>query len=67
MWKTQRKTARGWELDEKFPGEKWARKYWRELTCKTPLRLVNDQGEVVDEMNTEPNEKGSDDEQLQTD
>lgn len=61
MWETQRKTARGWELDERFPGEKWARKYWRELACWWPMRLIDDLGQVVDKMNTEANNAEVDD------
>jgi hypothetical protein len=67
MWKTQKRTARGWEHDEKFPSEKGARKYWRELVfslCTEPMRLIDDTGEVVDTMNTET-EKGNDDARVQ--
>ena len=56
MWKTQRKTERGWETDHCLPDEAHARTYWRALEsmcCIAPLRLVNDRDEVVDAMNTE--------------
>ena len=69
MWKTQRRTANGWETDHCLPNEAHARAYWwalESMCCIAPMRLLNDKGEVVDEMNEEPTEKGSDDEQLQT-
>ena len=69
MWKTQRKTARGWEPEHELPTEDDARQYWaalESLGCMEPMRLIDGAGMSVGEMNTGPTEKGSDDEQLQT-
>ena len=64
MWKTQRKTARGWEPDHELPTEDDARRYWaalESLGCDKPLRLIDGAGMIAAEMNT-TTEKGSDDE-----
>ena len=62
MWKTQRRTARGWEPDHELPTEDDARSYWgalEALGCETPMRLIDGAGMIAAEMNTEPTEKGS--------
>ena len=59
MWKTQRLTERGWEPDRELPTEDDAVRYWRKLVFsldRTPMRLVDDRGVVMDEMNTERSE-----------
>ena len=60
MWKTQKRTANGWEPDREFPTIAAAWRAWRQLIllfCKEPMRLVNARGQVVDEINTEGSEQ----------